>query len=317
MKRRNWNSFAVLPILLTLAACDPAPSSTDADVAFQPTNLLELTASGMRFEGPETIKSGWTTIRLNNKDDMIHFALAARLPDGISAVQYSDELGSVFQRGYDAMMAGDHELAGEIFGDMPSWATGLTYHGGPGLIEGNAISQATTFLPPGNYVIECYIKSGGVFHSASYQQGVLAMVLPLTVLPENGEMPEPEADVIFTLNGNGLSLKDGDLKAGTNIIRVNFDTQIRYPSAVGQDVHVFKIDREGSVANAVTFMDWQTEAGLSVPAPVTFVGGINDVMPAGSHGYFTVDLEPGRYGFIAEVPDADKKGMLLQLDVPG
>jgi hypothetical protein len=29
---------------------------------------------------------------------------------------------------------------------------------------------------------------------------------------------------------------------------------------------------------------------------------LND-MPAGSHGHFTVDLQPGDYAFIAEVPN--------------
>jgi hypothetical protein len=39
-------------------------------------------------------------------------------------------------------------------------------------------------------------------------------------------------------------------------------------------------------------------------------------MPAGSTAYFTVDLSPGRYAFISETPEADKKGLLMEFEIP-
>jgi hypothetical protein len=40
-------------------------------------------------------------------------------------------------------------------------------------------------------------------------------------------------------------------------------------------------------------------------------------MPAGETGYFTAALEPGRYAWIAEVPNPAEKGMLQPFTVGG
>lgn len=62
---------------------------------------------------------------------------------------------------------------------------------------------------------------------------------------------------------------------------------------------------------------WDTQpTGLEVPAPATFLGGVNE-MPVGSTGYLTVDLEPGQYAWIAEVPKPMEKGMLKSFTVLG
>jgi len=49
----------------------------------------------------------------------------------------------------------------------------------------------------------------------------------------------------------------------------------------------------------VEWMDWMNVDGLRAPSPAAFVGGIHE-MPAGYTAFFTVDLEPGRYAWIAE-----------------
>ena len=52
--------------------------------------------------------------------------------------------------------------------------------------------------------------------------------------------------------------------------------------------------------------------GLGEPAPATFVGGVHE-MPAGYTAFFTVDLEPGRYAWIAESGAA--RGMVEEFTV--
>jgi hypothetical protein len=277
--------------------------------------MLEIDAIGMRFKGGNTISSGWTTIRLNNKDNMLHFAMVVRLPDGVTANMYSDDLGSIFQQGYDLMLEGRNEEVATVFASIPKWASKLTYHGGPGFISGNKSAEATQYLDPGNYVVECYIKSGGVFHSYSPVPGELTMLLPLRVTDTPGNMAEPKANATLTINEAGVQLTEGELKPGKNSIRVKFDTQIRFPSFVGQDVHVIRINTDTDIQAALDWMDWQKPQGLLVPSPVTFIGGINDVMPAGSTAYFTVDLSSGNYAFISETPEADKKGLLLEFEI--
>ena len=59
------------------------------------------------------------------------------------------------------------------------------------------------------------------------------------------------------------------------------------------------------------WMNWANPKGLIEPAPnaVTFIGGVND-MPTGNIGFFTAELEPGKYVLISEVPNASSKNML-------
>lgn len=324
---RLKNILCAICILAAALACEPAveepakaanqaaPASAAGAAAPTPVNVLEIDAVGMRFTGPETIKSGWTTIRLNNRDGMLHFAMVVRLPDGVTATTYSDELGTVFQEGYNLMLEGKGEEAGAVFGGIPEWVYRLSYHGGPGFVSGGMSAESTQYLEPGNYLVECYIKSNGLFHSYSPVPGQLAMLLPLKVEAVPGDMAEPGANATLTIGETGMALTDGALRSGGNSVRVRFESQVRFPSFVGQDVHVVKVESDADVQAALGWMDWQQPGGLLVPSPVTFVGGINDVMPAGSTAYFNVHLEPGRYAFIGEAPDADEKGLLLEFEI--
>ncbi|MEJ2258201.1 MAG: hypothetical protein P8X98_14650, partial [Woeseiaceae bacterium] len=67
-------------------------------------------------------------------------------------------------------------------------------------------------------------------------------------------------------------------------------------------------------AEVNAWMDRRTANGLEDPYPAVFLGGIND-LPAGSHGYFTVELVPGDYAFVAEMPDPRGSGFVLPFSV--
>ena len=95
---------------------------------------------------------------------------------------------------------------------------------------------------------------------------------------------------------------------------MDFLEQQALPSFVGNDVHLIRVDDADSVAETNAWMDWRTKDGLEDPAPAAFLGGIND-LPAGTHGYFTVQLEPGDYAFIAEMPDPQASGFVLPFSV--
>ena len=53
----------------------------------------------------------------------------------------------------------------------------------------------------------------------------------------------------------------------------------------------------------------KTNFFILIIALITFIGGTNDA-PAGSTQYFKVNLEPGKYALISEVPNTKAKGML-------
>lgn len=276
-------------------------------------NVVEIWAKGKTFEGPAEIASGWTTFKFGNASDMIHFAMIDVPPAGITLEAFNP-LMLAFQEAMDAMNAGDEEAVNAAFGKFPEWIGDLGRAGGPGFLSPGYIGQATVYLEPGNYVLECYVKSDGIFHTTPPAEGQLGMVMELTVTAEASGAPEPEANLILAVTNSGFEIISGALQSGLNTIRVDFLEQQALPSFVGNDVHVMKVENAQSIELADAWMDWRTPGGLEDPSPVEFLGGLND-LPAGQHGYFTVKLEPGDYAFIAEVPGPQAAGFVLPFSV--
>ncbi len=294
----------------SLAACSPATPETEAPQA----NVLELQVQGLSFVGPDTIKSGWTTVRVANKGGMTHHALVYRLPDGVTADMVDEEVVEPFQKSLTAAIAGDTEKAAELLAGMPAWVADLTWMGGPGMMSDGVTGEATMYLEPGNYIVECYVKSDGVQHNYNPEPGEFGMLLPLTVVAEDGGMAEPDANVTLTLDNSGYAISDGAFRPGENSVRVRFAEQQAYNGFVGHDAHVFRIEGDTDVDAAAKWPDFFPVDGQQTPAPARFVGGIHD-MPEGSTGYFTLNLEPGEYGITAEIPDAMEKGFFERFAV--
>jgi hypothetical protein len=245
---------------------------------------------------------------------MIHFALIDVPPEGVTAREMSDTIMQPFQDAMDAMNAGDEAGVNAAFARFPAWIAELGRMGGPGFLSPGRVGRATVYLEPGDYVIECYVKSDGVFHTTSPGAGQLGMIMDLTVTDAKNGAPEPVPDATLAVRNSGLELVDGELVPGTNTIRVDFVEQQALPSFVGNDVHLMRVDDADDIAEVNAWMDWRTANGLEDPAPAVFVGGIND-LPAGSHGYFTVELTPGDYAFVAEMPDPQGSGFVLPFSV--
>jgi hypothetical protein len=314
-----------IPILLLACACSggnpppqPAPARPPAASAEAPTapatGVVELRAVGMRFEGPAEIPAGWTTFRFDNASLMIHFAMIDVPPAEVSLQQFSNELMLPFQAVMDAMNAGDEAAVEAAFGTFPAWVGDLGRAGGPGLLSPGLAGETTVYLSPGRYVLECYVKTNGIFHTTPPAEGQVGMVLEMTVTEEDNGVPEPESTATVALGNTGINLVDGAFRAGTNTIRVEFTEQQALPSFVGNDVHLLRVDAPGSLAAANDWMDWRTPEGLQDPSPVVFLGGVQD-MAAGSHAYFTVELTPGDYALMAEVPDPLGMGLVLPFSV--
>ena len=106
----------------------------------------------------------------------------------------------------------------------------------------------------------------------------------------------------------------GEPSAGPQTVAVHFEDQVLHEHFLGHDVHLARVAPETDIEVLVAWMNWALPAGLQTPAPAKFFGGINE-LPAGNTGYFSANLEPGEYAFIAEVPAADEKGMLHRFTV--
>lgn len=301
--------------IVAIGLSAPASSAGAADArAAGAANTLELRAVGMRFEGPHEIPSGWVTIRFDNLSGMIHFALIDRLPEGVTVDMMARDVAAPFQHGMNHLNAGDPDAAGQAFAALPEWMGDVVYLGGPGLLAAGKSASSTVYLEPGHYMLECYIKTNGIFHTYNPEPGQLGMVHELIVTDAPGGAAEPDADVTLAISSAGFEILEGEFRPGRNTIRAQFRDQQVYANFVGHDAHVFRIDDDTDLDAVARWMDWRNPEGFETPAPAMFLGGVND-MPAGSTTYFSMDLEPGDYAFIAEVPDPQEHGLLLRFSV--
>ncbi|QKG70345.1 hypothetical protein [Erythrobacter mangrovi] len=277
-------------------------------------NVMELEIDGLSFIGPDEIGSGWTTVRINNDSGMEHFGLVYRLPDGVTAEMIGEQVVKPIQHSLTASIAGDKEKAAEIAATIPAWIADIVYFGGPGMMSSGVTGEATMYLEPGNYIVECYVKTNGIQHNYHPEPGMHGMVLAFTVRDEDGSMAEPDANVTLDISNSGYSISSGQFRPGENRVRVNFVEQQLYNDFVGHDAHVFRIDEDTDVDRAANWINFFPDDGQQTPAPAHFVGGIHD-MPEGSTAYFKLDLEAGDYGIVAEIPDAKGAGLFTRFSV--
>ncbi len=275
---------------------------------------MNIVARGLTFEAPEAIPSGWTTFRFRNESEMVHFALIERLPEGITVEDQQREVAPVFQAGLDLLVAGEVDAALAEFGKLPEWYGQVVFSGGPGLTAPGLVSETTVYLEPGTYLIECYVKTAGIFHSYNPNPPGFGMVHQFTVTEEVSTLPEPSASMTVTLSGERGIEVSGTPTVGRQTIAVQFEDQTTHENFVGHDLHLARLNFTTDLGELGMWMDWSQPNGLQSPAPVEFLGGAEE-MPAGSTAYVTVDLTPGQYAWVSEVTSPEAKGMLVEFAV--
>jgi hypothetical protein len=297
----------ILAIGIVLAACGSSeevrPSNATAE------SVVEVVTRGLTLEAPSEIPSGWTTFRFRNEAPMDHFVVIEKVPDGQGLESQQREIAPVFQAGMDLLSAGDADAAMAKFGELPAWFGEVVFFGGPGLTSPGQISEATVKLEPGTYLLECYVKTGGIFHSYHPDPAVYGMVHEFRVTAVASEQAEPTAAIHLEISSETGITTVGAPSVGRQTFSVNFVDQIVHENFVGHDIHVARLPEGADLDELEQWMDWRRPTGLQTPSPVAFLGGLNE-MPAGSTGYFTVTLEPGQYALVSEVPGTRAKGLL-------
>ena len=288
-------------------AADAAAGVTKRAARARMPQVVEVVVTDHSFDLPETIPSGWTTFRLVNETSETHFGLIDLLPEGRTVQDSIEEIVPVFQAGMDLINEGDFAAAEAEFGRLPAWSSEIVYMGGPGLVAPGGTASTTVLLEPGTYVMECYIKTDGVFHTTH------GMITGFTVTDEETGASEPDADVEVTLSVDDGITVDGGFRPGRQTIAVHFADQTVHGNFLGHDLHVARVDDDTDLAGLGTWINWIT--GMEVPAPVEFVGGTHD-MPAGSTAYVDVTLTPGTYALVSEVDAPGSKGLLRLITVP-
>lgn len=340
---------------LVVGACDESVTTPDVTSAQSgqmgpPGSVLEVTAvhegGEFRFElSDDEIPSGWTTLAFDNRTNHAHFVYINRVSEeGLEALEadqgeisreaWMDAISLAFQRPWDPYFAGDDDV-GTFFGDLiaalPGWFfTDVRVSGGTGLTGVRESSRTTLNLEPGTYFVECYVLGeDGIFHST------LGMVEKLEVTEASSGAPEPRPTLNVTVStDDGIEFEDAQgrsgIRPGNHTVGITFEDNTVYGHGLGHDVHLIRMDGGTTVEEVdgwVDFLDvgedgYYADNGALTstatnPAPETFLGGVQDIQPPlPETAYFHVQLKPGDYAWVAEVPDAEEKDMLVPFTVP-
>ena len=281
-------------------------SETIEDISEKKDNVIEMITENMDFQIMDTIPSGWNTFRYKNQSTQTHFVLIDDYPEGKTSEDAEKVVGPVFDRAMKLISEGKTEEGYAEFGNLPEWFSEVVFLGGVGLLSPGQVAETTMHLKPGAYLMECYVKmENGIFHTS------MGMTKDIVVSETDSGNPEPTADIEIEISGTaGIVIKDS-IGPGPRTFSVLYKDQKAHENFVGHDVNLVKIEEGGSLEALESWMNWADPKGLIEPAPngITFLGGTND-MPEGSKAYFHVNLKPGNYVLISEVPAPSTKNMM-------
>lgn len=327
---RNLKALQILSMLfiLSLIACEKEDtfslknestsepvlkSSAKAGLPHQ-GNMVVVKTDDMDFQLPDEIESGWVTFRYENHDHHTHFFLVEKMPvsggEQKDLDDYFTEVVPVFDAAMEFINAGDLGAGLAEFANLPGWSNERDYLGGVGLLGPGQTGQTMQYLEPGLYIIECYVKTNGKFHTSD------GMAAEFVVTEKKSKAKPPKPTLHLNVSNDGYELK-GHTRPGVHVMEVYYEDQTGYLNFVGHDVNLVKIEEESDVQDVNDWMNWVDINGLNTPAPATFLGGVQE-MPAGNTAYVTFRLEPGqKYGIAGEIPNPESKGFFKTFTVTG
>jgi hypothetical protein len=228
--------------------------------------VIDIMASDYAFDAPDTLPAGLVTLRLMNHGQEPHHAQLLRLNDGVS---FQDFAAALEAEGEGALRL-------------------VTLTGGPGALSTLKTTEVTLDLAPGSYALACFISSpDGVPHLAK------GMLKPVSVTPTAAQdATAPELSGTMTLRDFGFEIPD-TVPAGMTSFRV-FNA--------GPQPHELNILKLAPGASTSDVLAWQPDQGT--PPPFEAVGGMNG-LSQGVEQYMTLDLQPGEYVAICNIPDPE------------
>lgn len=223
---------------------------------------LVITATDFSFAATDTVEAGLRRIRLVNQGEAPHHVQLLRLEDTTTAEQVLERASR-----------------GELV------IRGVTYLGGPDVPPPGADGEVVVDLPPGQYLMLCYMPVGKVRHLA------MGMTRQLVVVPgAPGGAKPPAADAHMILDSYSFRLM-GELTAGRRVIRVE---------NVAEEPHEVFLARVPAGRTGQDVLQWlQKKSG---PPPFIPAGGTL-MLSRGRNAYVTADLVAGEYVLMCFVPD--------------
>lgn len=248
---------------------------------------IQLGAADFSFSLPDTVAGGLVRLHLTNGGQEGHHAQLIRLNDGVTRAQFDAMFGEVM-----AAVPTEGEVAFLRLFEI------ATLQGGPSVVAPGEHADVTLDLPPGEYLLLCFVSSpDGIPHL------VKGMRRWLTVTDGPAEAPAPPiaagrvdmADFTFT--------QVPPMDSGPVVLEVINS---------GREPHEMVIIRLEGVtldsALAIMMAPPPPEgAAPSGPPPFRFAGGLQAIMP-GQRAWATVDLPPGNYALVCFIPSGANEG---------
>ena len=296
---------SVLPIvcIAVLAACggrdEARAADTAAAAAAAAPTVVSLTATEYALAAPDSIAAGWTTFRLANRGEEVHYGHIVSLDSGRTVQDLVD--------GYlEAIRTSS---------PRPAW---VKRFGGPGGAAPGDSSNVTQYLEPGSYVWICPVEDeAGTPHFARGE--VRPFVVHAAGEGAPGPGAAPAADAVIRLVNHAFAV-DSSLRAGPQTIHVeNAGTE-------AHDLVLMKLVPGRTIADVRRYLNPERarrDDDAGPPPPLETIGspagGIAAIAP-GMHAFFESNLTPGDYVLLCMVTAADGRshiehGMIQQLTI--
>jgi uncharacterized cupredoxin-like copper-binding protein len=267
-------SLVSRPTPTSSAATPPAASATSHEATFS--------AWDHRFEGPESIPAGQTTVYLHNRGKELHQLQLLKLEDGKSPADLAAALGSGTP-------------------SVPPWAKQM---GGPNGVDPGQASEATLYLEPGSYVVICGIP--GNHHKSHAQFG---MQKALRVMDTTPAPPE--------FKGNfHMAMFDYEFVVVQPLSKGRHTFYVINRGSLSHQASFVRLDPGASADDVLAALN----RDIPAPLPGTLIGGMSGLEP-GREGMFTADLTPGRYAIMCLFSNAHvgeshaAKGMVMHFTI--
>jgi uncharacterized cupredoxin-like copper-binding protein len=238
-------------------------------------------------------------IRITSHD--FDFQVPARIPAGLVHLRLVNQGPDI----HEAMLARFTDPAGSAARyvdsvradvDFPAFAIDI---GGTGLAGPGDSNDVWLDLEPGRYVIVCW--------KGDHLSRGMARDLEVVADSATGVRP-PESDITIQMTEYGYAVT-GAVTPGSHVIKLE---------NVGHEPHEADIVRLNAGQSAEEYLDWLRGGDVGLP-PAEVIGGGGDFV-AGRTVWMEVDLTPGRYLIICQVPRPDGKahfelGMVKEFEV--
>lgn len=295
----STRSILWVACIASLAACTARDEPAGGGETAVP-NLVSLTATEYAIQAPDSIAGGWTTLRMVNLGEEVHYGHIVQLEPGRTVGELVDAYADAIRTS----------------GARPQW---VKRFGGPGGTAPGDSSSVTQYLEPGSYVWICPVEdSAGGPHFAKGEVKPFVVGAANPALADRGAAPK--ADVVIRLLDFSFAI-DSSLRAGRHTIRVE------NAGAEPHDLVLMKLAPGRTLEDVRTSMnperprrpDQSAEPVPPLESLGTLTGGIAVIAPR-MQTFFETTLTRGEYVLICMTTAPDGRshiehGMIRQVSV--